>query len=822
MRIEDKIKPQRSVSPRNGTDHESETTVNIPSIDISDLKSAILQHLKKSLGKDSYHATLYDWRMSLSLALRDLVVDPWFQSTRKTYDAAGKRVYYLSMEFLIGRLLEDVSINLGAETAARAALAELDLDYDEVVVDEPDAALGNGGLGRLAACFLDSLSTLGIPAYGYGIRYEHGLFEQRFEDGRQVEVAEGWLTQRHTWEFERPEVSYEIGFGGYADGVWHPAEKVIASAYDTPIVGWKARWANTLRLWSAKPTVLFDLGSFNRGDLVGAVVPEALARAISRVLYPDDTTEAGKELRLKQEYFFTAASLQDILRRFLSEGHKVESLADHVAIQLNDTHPAIAGPELIRLLVDDHGMDMADAISTARASLAYTNHTLLPEALERWDLGLFARTLPRHLQIIELIEADHREKTGSDVRIIEDHAVKMGELAFVMAHTVNGVSALHSELVKETVFADLNRDYPNRITNQTNGVTPRRWLYSCNPPLRSLITETIGEGWVDDLEQLKQLEPHIKDAGFREAFVAAKLKNKQRMAAWLSDKGGPALDPSAMFDVQIKRIHEYKRQYMNILETIAYWNEIRDNPNGDWTPRVKVFGGKAAPGYAVAKEIIHLINDVAKVVNNDPVTKDYLKIVYPANYNVSMAEILIPAADLSEQISTAGKEASGTGNMKFALNGAPTIGTLDGANVEIREHVGAENFFLFGLPAHEVAERRHEHDFSRNAINASPRLTRVLKQIADGMFSPGEPGRYHGLVGLLYENDYFLVTCDFDAYFDTQRDVDAVFADQKHWAEIAALNTARSGWFSSDRTIAGYAKEIWNTPSLLHNVEGKR
>ncbi len=802
----------KHVSANRNREREKVTNTTIAP---EDLQKSILQHLEKSLGKDTQNATLYDWRTSLSLALRDLVVDPWFRSTRKTYEAAGKRVYYLSMEFLIGRLLEDVAINLGAEDASRKALADLGLEYDKVVRDEPDAALGNGGLGRLAACFLDSLSTLGIPAYGYGIRYEHGLFEQHFEDGRQIEVAEGWLAQRHTWEFERPEVTYRIGFGGHVNGNWEPAETVIANAYDTPILGWKGRWANTLRLWSAKPTVLFDLGSFNRGDLVGAVVPEALARAISRVLYPDDTTEAGKELRLKQEYFFTSASLQDIVRRFGSEGYAIDTLADHVAIQLNDTHPAIAGPELIRLLADDHGVEMARAIEIARDCLAYTNHTLLPEALERWDLGLFARTLPRHLQIIETIEADHLSRTGSHVRIIEDHSVKMGELAFIMAHCVNGVSALHSELVKKTVFADLNRDYPGRIINQTNGVTPRRWLYNCNAPLRELINRTIGENWVDDLDQLKKLETHVSDAGFLEDFMAAKQANKKRLANWLGEQVGQTVDPAAMFDIQIKRIHEYKRQFMNILETIAHWNEIRDNPNGDWTPRLKIFGGKAAPGYFVAKEIIHLINDVSRVINTDPVTRDRLKVIYPPNYNVSMAEVLIPAADLSEQISTAGKEASGTGNMKFALNGALTIGTLDGANVEIRERVGEENFFLFGLTAEEVVNRRTQHDFSRTAIANSPHLARVLNQIADGLFSAGDPGRYHGLVTLLYEHDYFLVTCDFDDYHATQNKVDTAFVDRRRWSEMAALNTARSGWFSSDRTIEGYAKDIWNTPSLL-------
>ena len=788
-------------------------------LDSAALQDAILRHLHSSLGKDAPNASTYDWRMSLTLALRDLVVEPWFASTRKSYEAAGKRVYYLSLEFLIGRLLGDVALNLGVETTARKAMEMLGQDYDHVVRDEPDAALGNGGLGRLAACFLDSLSTLGIPAFGYGIRYEHGLFEQHFEDGRQIEKAETWLAQRHGWEFERPEVAYEIGFGGHVGdgGRWYPGETVIASAYDTPIVGWKGRWANTLRLWSAKPTVLLDLQAFNHGDLVGATVPEALARAISRVLYPDDTTDVGKELRLKQEYFFTAASLQDILRRFLAEGHRIEHLADHVAIQLNDTHPAIAGPELVRLLHDEHKVQLDMAIKLARACLAYTNHTLLPEALERWDLGLFGRVLPRHLQIIQAIEADHCARSG--IRIIEHHSVKMGELAFVMAHAVNGVSALHTELVKKTVFHDLHRDYPDRILNETNGVTPRRWLHSCNPPLRRVIDDRIGLGWVDHLDQLKGLEAHVDDAAFLDAFAEAKRQNKVAMSNWMSDQGGALLDPSAMFDVQIKRIHEYKRQLMNILETIAHWNDLRDEPNKDWTPRVKVFGGKAAPGYAVAKEVIHLINDVARTLNEDPVTRDRLQVVYPANYNVSMAEMLIPAADLSEQISTAGKEASGTGNMKFALNGALTIGTLDGANVEIREHVGPENFFLFGLTAEEVVARRSEPDFARNAINACPQLARVLEQIATGVFSPGDPGRYSNLVNILWNHDYFLVTCDFADYYQTQRHVDAVFADRNRWMRMAALNTARTGWFSSDRTIEGYARDIWGARSLLEPGE---
>ena len=783
------------------------------------VREGICRHLKNSLGKDAAHASTYDWRMSLSLTMRDMVVEPWFASTRATYEQGAKRVYYLSMEFLIGRLIEDVAINLGIAEIAREALEGLGQDFERIVADEPDAALGNGGLGRLAACFLDSLSTLAIPAYGYGIRYEHGLFEQRFEDGVQVETAEGWLMQRHAWEFERPEVSYEINFGGYVSEkggktVWHPSETVLASAYDTPVVGWQGKWANTLRLWAAKPQKLFDLESFNKGDYLAANAPESLARTISRVLYPDDTTDMGKELRLKQEYFFTAASLQDVLRRLQSEGHALEGLADHVAIQLNDTHPAIAGPELVRLLADIHGMPMDKAIETARSCLSFTNHTLLPEALERWPEGLFARILPRHHRIIEMIQDTHAFVSGSDIQIIENGEVKMGELAFVMAHTVNGVSALHSDLVKKTVFADLNEAYPDRIINQTNGITPRRWLYSCNPPLRNLINATIGDQWPDDLEQLTKLRSHVEDASFRSDFRAAKNHNKERLAAWLKTRDGVNIDPTAMFDVQIKRIHEYKRQLLNILETIALWNDIRDAPNGNWTPRVKLFGGKAAPGYVMAKSIIRLINDVGAVINADKKTLDLLQVVYPENYNVSMAELLIPASDLSEQISTAGKEASGTGNMKLSLNGSPTIGTLDGANVEIRDHVGAENFFLFGLTADQVMERRNIPNFARKAIDASPRLTRVLGQVSDGVFSGGDKTRYESLLRNLYEHDYFLVTCDFDSYFDTQREVDAAYHDVEGWTRMAALNTAGMGWFSSDRTIQGYADDIWRAKSL--------
>ncbi len=788
--------------------------------DTASIEAAILQHLRNSLGKDPSNATAYDWRMSLSLYLRDQVIEPWFESTRRTYEQKGKRVFYLSMEFLIGRLIEDVAINLGLEKQVETAMQKLGQDYAKIVADEPDAALGNGGLGRLAACFLDSLATLGIPAYGYGIRYEHGLFEQRFENGVQKEAAETWLAQQHAWEFERPEVSYAIGFGGTVsnkDGyaTWQPSELVNASAYDTPVLGWQKVWVNTLRLWSAKPIDVFDLQSFNAGDYTAASAPEANARTLSRVLYPDDTTDEGKALRLKQEYFFTAASLQDILRRYESEGHPIEEMAEHIAIQLNDTHPAIAGPELVRLLVDEKKLPIDKAIKLSRECLNYTNHTLLPEALERWPEPLFADVLPRHYEIIKVIEANSQKEKAHKVKIIEDNNVKMGELAFIMANKVNGVSALHTELVKETVFSELHGIFPDHIVNRTNGVTPRRWLYSCNPQLSKLISELIGDQWPANLEQLEQLEQHISDNNTVDAFASAKMHNKRRLADWLSANHGVTVNPDAMFDIQIKRIHEYKRQLLNILEVIAVWNEIKANPNAAWVPRVKIFGGKAAPGYYMAKEIIRLINDVASTINNDPQTKDYLQVVFPENYNVSMAELLIPAADLSEQISTAGMEASGTGNMKLSLNGALTIGTLDGANVEIRERVGAENFFLFGMNAAEATERRTRQGHAKKAIQASPKLQQVLRQIATGVFSKGDSDRYADLLSNLHEHDYFLVASDFDEFFAAQRKVDKAFSNERKWFSMAMLNTARMGWFSSDRTIKGYADEIWSAKSLL-------
>ena len=782
------------------------------------MRVRIDQHLTYTLGKDKPNASLYDWRMAVSYAVRDLIVEPWFAATRKTYQAQGKRVYYLSMEFLIGRILEDAMVNLNLRDTVAHVLDAEGISIADLIEDEPDAALGNGGLGRLAACFLESMSTLACPAYGYGIRYEHGLFRQKFEGGRQVEHPEDWLNQPHPWEFERPEARYTIPFKGFVDenATWHPSETVFARAYDMPVIGWQGGWANTLRLWGAHPTEHFDLERFNAGDHTAAAAPEALARTLSRVLYPEDTTDTGKELRLKQEFFLTSAALQDILRRFLTEYDDLALLPQKVAIQLNDTHPALAGPELIRLLTDVHGLDWDTAKRIASGCLNYTNHTLLPEALETWSTWLMGRVLPRHMDIIERIDAEHRAATGCspELGIVLHDQVHMGTLAFVMASHVNGVSALHTDLMKETVFAGLDGLYPAKIVNQTNGVTPRRWIKLSNPALSKVLTDVVGAGWESDLDKLQGLLAHEEDRDLRDALGTAKRANKVALSNWTSDTLGIAINPDAMFDVQIKRIHEYKRQLLNIFETIARWSAIRANPTGDWTPRVKIFGGKAAPGYFIAKDIIHFINDVAQTINNDPVTGDLLKVIYPANYNVSMAQRLIPATDLSEQISTAGKEASGTGNMKFTMNGALTIGTLDGANAEIRKHVGAENFFLFGMTAAEVQDRYQVQDHARQAILASKSLQDILQMVVEGRFSPDDKTRHNGLVDAIWNHDPFLVASDFDSYLACQSKVDILFAQPDDWNRLVLRNIARSGYFSSDRTIKGYMNDIWDAKSL--------
>ena len=764
-----------------------------------DLLDAASERMARTMAIDPASATPDDWRVALSLALRDRLTVARLDSDRRAADA--KRVHYVSMEFLMGRLLEDGLRAVDALEGVRAGLEARGVDPATVFAAEPDAALGNGGLGRLAACFLDSLAALRMPATGHGILYEHGLFRQGFDHGEQTEAPETWLRRRPVWTVAAPRTR-RVGFGGSTEGGWTPHEVVEAVANDLCVPAPGGAWVGTLRLWQPRAVDNFDMGRFNAGDHVGAAEGGMTARAIGRVLYPDDTSEAGKALRLKQEYFLAACAVGDAI-----EGVASHDIPKRAAIQLNDTHPAIAGPELVRVLHDERGLPFADAVGIARATLAYTNHTLLPEALERWHEGLMGHLLPRHMELIGAIDDLHHQETGARVGIREHGTVGMGPLSVVMAHKVNGVSALHTELVKKTVFADLHRLHPERIVNQTNGVTPRRWLAGCNPRLAAVIDGALGEGWTEDAERLADLP--VEDRGFRDALMAAKRANKVDHAAWLERETGVRMDPDAMVDVQIKRIHEYKRQHLNILETIALWQAMRDDPAAGWTPRVKLFGGKAAPGYHFAKRVIRLINDVAARVNADPATRDLLQVAFPPNYNVSMAEHLIPAADLSEQISTAGKEASGTGNMKFAMNGAVTVGTLDGANVEIRERVGAENFFLFGLSAEEVGPRRAEPGHGRAAIEADPRLARALASLRDGTFADGDPHRHAEVAGNLEDHDYFLVCSDFSDYWRAQREADAAYADRERWGRMAAANVAGSGWFSSDRTIRGYAADIW-------------
>lgn len=796
------------------------------------LAEEIIERLTYRIGKDVQVAKPHDWLTASILVVRDRIIDRWMESTRRVYRSGDKRVYYLSLEFLIGRLLRDAVSNLGVMTELRDALASLGVDINVIAGLEPDAALGNGGLGRLAACFMESMATVDIPAYGYGIRYVHGLFRQQMAEGWQVELPETWLAHGNPWEFERRESSYEIGFGGSVETVggydeppryvWKPAERVIATAYDTPVVGWRAQRVNTLRLWSAQPIDPILLDAFNAGDHIGALRESNKAEALTRVLYPADATAAGQELRLRQEYFFSSASLQDILRRHLQQYPDFSNLADKVAIQLNDTHPAVSIGEMMRLLIDVHGLDFETAWETTRNTFSYTNHTLLPEALESWPVPLFERLLPRHMQLVYaintkiLLEA-RKDKgfTDAQIRSISlidengDRRVRMGNLAFVGSHSTNGVSALHTDLMKVTVFSDLHRLYPDRINNKTNGITPRRWLMQCNPGLTSLIQEAIGDKFLDETDALRELDSFADDAAFQEKFAAIKRANKEQLANLVGSRMGVRLDPSAMFDIQIKRIHEYKRQLLNIIEAVALYDQIRSRPELDWVPRVKLFAGKAAPSYHNAKLIIKLANDVARVINNDPSVRGLLKIVFIPNYNVSLAEVMVPAADLSEQISTAGMEASGTGNMKFALNGALTIGTLDGANVEMRDHVGEDNIVIFGMTAEEVANVRAAGHEPRAIIEQSRELAQALDAIATGVFSPDDRSRFTSLMDGIYNHDWFMVAADFDAYAAAQRTVDQIWTDPKSWYSKTIRNTARMGWFSSDRTIRQYASEIW-------------
>ena len=807
-----------------------------PGRDLESLKHAIANKLMFTVGKDPKVARAEDWLNAAAFAVRDQLVERWMKTTRTQYDQDAKRVYYMSMEFLIGRTFGNAMLALGLRDRVRQALLDFGVDMDALTELEPDAALGNGGLGRLAACFLDSMATLNIAGFGYGIRYDYGMFRQTIVDGRQVEVPDYWLTHGNPWEFARPEVTYRVRFGGRVvkEGDkyhWVDSHDVQAMAYDTIIPGYDTMATNTLRLWSAKATQEIDLSAFNRGNYFAAVESKNHSENVSRVLYPDDSTDSGRELRLHQEYFFCSASVQDLLRRFLSRHDSFEELPNKVSIHLNDTHPVLAIPELMRLLLDVHHLPWADAWRLCQRVFSYTNHTLMHEALETWPVKMLERILPRHLQIIYdindkfltgLANAGFEPELLRKVSLVDEHGdrrVRMAYLAVLTSHSINGVSALHSELMKESIFSDFARLWPQRFNNKTNGITPRRWLAQANPALSALLDKNIGTGWRRDLTQLSQLQPLLTGEKVITGFQQAKQFNKRRLAAWVQSHMGLEIPTDALFDVQVKRIHEYKRQLLNVLHVVTRYQRILANPDSAIVPRVVIFAGKAASAYHMAKLIIRLINDVANVVNNDPRVGDKLKVVFIPNYSVSLAEMIIPSADLSEQISTAGTEASGTGNMKLSLNGALTIGTLDGANVEILNSVGAENIFIFGMTTPEVAATREAGYHPMQILEQNPELEGVLQAIRGGLFSPDEPERYQAIYDALVTwGDHYLLLADYAAYIEAQEQVDAAYLDKNDWAIKALRNVAAMGPFSSDRTIAEYAEKIWHSPAL--EIEG--
>jgi len=806
------------------------------------LRVVLLDRLTRSLGKHPDTATQRDIYDALSLAVREELATRWLATQQRVAQAGVKRVCYFSVEFLLGRtLVNGLSALDGALVQeARDTLAELGFDLDRVAEEEIDPGLGNGGLGRLAACFLDSLATLQYPAVGYGIRYDYGIFTQAIdEDGRQREIASSWLRQHNPWEIPRDDAHYVIRFGGRCVAApdpagrtryrWVDTHNIWAAGYDLLIPGNRSQTVNHLRLWAGRAIAPFNVETFNAGRHAEASAEAVDAKNVSRVLYPDDTTPQGKELRFKQQYFFVSASLQDMLAQHLAEGRPLEALPDSVAIQLNDTHPALAIPELMRLLVDEHEMEGDQAWAITRRVFSYTNHTLLPEALEVWPVAFFERILPRHLQIIYLLnralldEISARYPNDNDRRqrmslIDEGHGrtVRMSHLAVVASHTVNGVAELHSELMKRTIFADFAGMYPGRFTNVTNGIAVRRWLKQSNPGLTALLTERLGHAWENDLEELERLRGAADDEGFCQQFATIKAENKQRLAETIQRRIGIEVDPASLFDVQVKRIHEYKRQLLNLLYVVTRYNRIRANPEADVVPRTVVFAGKAAPGYTMAKDIIKLANNVARVVNNDRSVAGRLWVAFLPDYDVSLAQRIMPAADLSEQISTAGMEASGTGNMKLALNGALTIGTLDGANIEIREQVGAENIFIFGLTADEVAEHRRRGYSPSAVVAANPELAQTLAMIDSGFFTPGNLADGKPVVDrVLSDGEPFFVLADFDAYSKAQDAVDELYRRPAEWTRRAVLNTVGMGIFSSDRSIREYAERIWRIKPVM-------
>ena len=805
---------------------------NRPSLDVEGVKKAIVYKLIFLIGRSPKEASQRDWLNATLHAVRDLVTEGWITTARQSRAEETRRVYYLSMEFLIGRTLSNAMIAEGVYDVAEKALAELNVDLEEIIEKEVDPGLGNGGLGRLAACFMDSLATLAIPAMGYGIRYEYGMFRQKIENGQQVERPDDWLEKGAPWEFMRPSKRFSIDFGGhiYFEGkkcIWNPAEKVTALAYDQMIPGYKNDSASTLRLWSAHGGEVFDLAEFNRGDHLAAVATRSANQNLSRVLYPDDSTWNGRELRLRQEYFLVSASLQDILRRHFRTHGTLDNLADKVAIHLNDTHPTLAIPELMRILIDLHGYSWQNAWDVTRRIFSYTCHTLMSEALETWPVEMMAKILPRHLQMIFEIN-DHfleyvKTYVTTDMEFIrrvslieEGHQrkVRMGWLSVVGSHKVNGVAAIHSDLMVSSTFADFARIYPERFTNVTNGITPRRWLAVANPKLAALFDQYIGSEWRCDLSQIEKLKAFADKGEFKRAVADIKYDNKVKLAQYVKKTLNIDLDPHALFDVQVKRIHEYKRQMLNVLHIIARYNEMLAHPEKDWQPRVFILAGKAASAYYAAKQTIRLINDVANVINNDERLKGRLKVVFIPNYSVSLAQLIIPAADISEQISLAGTEASGTSNMKFALNGALTLGTLDGANVEILDNVGEDHIFIFGNTVEQVEALRREGYRPFDYYQNDEQLREVIDQIIRGDFSPEEPNRYHSLIQGLQYHDYYQSFADFRSYVEAQKAVDKKYQDRDAWIASTIQNMVNMGFFSSDRTILEYAKNIWKIEPL--------
>ncbi|XP_077403594.1 glycogen phosphorylase, muscle form [Vanacampus margaritifer] len=830
------------------SDHDRKKQISVRGLagvdNVTELKQNFNRHLHFTLAKDRNVATRRDYYFALAHTVRDHLIGRWIRTQQHYYEKDPKRVYYISLEFYMGRTLQNTMVNLALENACDEATYQLGLDMEELEDMEEDAGLGNGGLGRLAACFLDSMASLGLAAYGYGIRYEFGIFNQKIMNGWQVEEADDWLRYGNAWEKARPEYMRPVHFYGrtehHPEGVkWVDTQVVLALPYDTPVPGYRNNVVNTMRLWSAKAPCEFNLKDFNVGGYIQAVLDRNLAENISRVLYPNDNFFEGKELRLKQEYFVVSATLQDIIRRFKVSKFGSREIArtdfsklpDKVAIQLNDTHPAMAIPELMRVLVDEEKLPWDNAWDVCVRTCAYTNHTVLPEALERWPVDLFAHLLPRHLEIVYEINRRHMENVAakfpgdsdrlSRMSLIEEGGQKrinMAHLCIVGSHAVNGVAQIHSDILKATVFKDFYEMEPHKFQNKTNGITPRRWLVMCNPGLAEVIAERIGEDFIRDLDQLQRLRKFVNDEAFIRDVAKVKQENKLKFSVHLEEHYKVKINPSSMFDIQVKRIHEYKRQLLNCLHIITYYNRIKREPNKQWTPRTVMIGGKAAPGYHTAKMIIRLITAIGEVVNNDPVVGDRLKVIFLENYRVTLAEKAIPAADLSQQISTAGTEASGTGNMKFMLNGALTIGTMDGANVEMAEEAGEDNFFIFGMRVDDVDEMDRKGYHAHEYYNRLPELKQAIDQIAGGFFSPKQPDLFKEIVNMLMHHDRFKVFADYEDYIKSQEKVNALYKNPKEWTKKVIYNIAGCGKFSSDRTIAQYAREIWGMEPTLEKL----